>query len=788
MNIENNNINKTQILLPPKVCDKKTLVLDLDETLVHSQFMTFSNPSDVVIKIEIENEIHDIHVMVRPGVKEFLEKMEKFYEIVIFTASVSKYADPLLDIIDKNGYCPYRLFREHCSLFNTTFVKDLKRLGRDLKNIVIVDNSPLSYSLHPENGLPISTWFEDKSDRELYKIMPILEFLSNVHDVREIIPKLVGKDNQIDYEKAKQIIKNYNSSRVNAIENDENKKNFNNNYKNKGKEINLQIINNNNANQNNSNKENLINKHKLVEMAMKNIIASVNPNSVKNNNNIIASVNPNNIIASVNPNSLKVNNNNIIASVNPNYVKNNNIINNNQILKNKGIPKNKIFYPNKKNYHNEEEKNNMKMEIINSINVKKISNNNNPHSAKKYKPAITDINAKSKQKRKNYSSGSNYVKVSSINLNPEGKSIILKTENSNYNNLIKAKNTTPKINKTFNLINKINHTTRSVKYTKKTNTCSVAPTSLNNNNNIKISKSLTKNVLKSKNNNNINKENSIQNKNNKIYKYNNNNLYKSISSNTTSYDELPIHKKQKTPYEFISLQYSKNIHQLKNSADKQKKNNTKIEKIEIIKKKNIFLKTGFIQNKKVINKLNNINTNLTNNLALSYKLNKNNLMMNNFNNFDTSKTIRGPNQMKYNLTNSNILSSNSIINYSPNNKYNKTQIVNNSINHYLKMKNIHKNNYMTNNKLNSNFIKKKDIQNKVGIGDIYEPNSINKIKTTRPKSSTTVKIENKNVNFKNHNNDSKKIKAKYQSKIKFEINEILQKRGISGKIKELKNN
>ena len=80
---------------------------------------------------------------------------------------VSKYSDPLLNIIDKNGYCPYRLFREHCSLFNTTFVKDLKRLGRDLKNIVIVDNSSLSYSLHPENSLSKLTWFEDKSDREL---------------------------------------------------------------------------------------------------------------------------------------------------------------------------------------------------------------------------------------------------------------------------------------------------------------------------------------------------------------------------------------------------------------------------------------------------------------------------------------------------------------------------------------------------------------------------------------------------------------------------------------------
>lgn len=103
--------------------------------------MAFSDPSDVVIQIELENELHDIHVMVRPGVKEFLEKMSKIYEIVIFTASVSKYADPLLNIIDKKGYCPYRLFREHCSLINTTFVKDLQRLGRDIKNIIIVDNS-----------------------------------------------------------------------------------------------------------------------------------------------------------------------------------------------------------------------------------------------------------------------------------------------------------------------------------------------------------------------------------------------------------------------------------------------------------------------------------------------------------------------------------------------------------------------------------------------------------------------------------------------------------------------
>ncbi|MCQ2819813.1 MAG: HAD family hydrolase [archaeon] len=195
-------------LLPERETNKKTLVLDLDETLVHSAFTPFPCPSDVIIQIEIDNEIHDIHVLVRPGVKEFLEEMAKHYEIVIFTASLSKYADPLLDIIDKQGYCPFRLFREHCTLINSTFVKDLVRLGRNLKDIVIVDNSPLSYALNPDNGIPILSWYEDKSDKELYHITPILQFLAYVPDVRDYIKKFV-LNNELNYVKAVQIINAY---------------------------------------------------------------------------------------------------------------------------------------------------------------------------------------------------------------------------------------------------------------------------------------------------------------------------------------------------------------------------------------------------------------------------------------------------------------------------------------------------------------------------------------------------------------------------------------------------
>lgn len=250
------NSNTNLLLLPPQLNSRKTLVLDLDETLVHSQFMEFDNPSDIIIKINIENEVHDIHVMVRPGVKELLETMEKYYEIVIFTASVSKYADPLLNIIDNRGFCPYRLFREHCTIINTTFVKDLQRLGRDLKDVVIVDNSPLSYILHPDNGLPIQTWFEDKSDRELFKIIPILEFLSNVNDVRVYIPKIVD-NNEINYSKALKIINEFHETK----NDNENNKSNNRIFECKNKENDKIIIDNNllkksNNIFDNSNKEN----------------------------------------------------------------------------------------------------------------------------------------------------------------------------------------------------------------------------------------------------------------------------------------------------------------------------------------------------------------------------------------------------------------------------------------------------------------------------------------------------------------------------------------------------
>lgn len=156
--------------------------------------------------MDIEGKIFSIYVLKRPGLEEFLFRMSIIFEVVIYTASLAKYADQLIDNLDPHHYAAHRLFRQHCTSFNNSFVKDLSNLGRDLKNIIIVDNSPSAYALHTENGLPIPTWIDDKEDRCLYDIIPVLEMLAKYSDVRRAINLIVSED-QVDYEKAVERLK-----------------------------------------------------------------------------------------------------------------------------------------------------------------------------------------------------------------------------------------------------------------------------------------------------------------------------------------------------------------------------------------------------------------------------------------------------------------------------------------------------------------------------------------------------------------------------------------------------
>ncbi|KAI9257556.1 HAD-like domain-containing protein [Helicostylum pulchrum] len=180
-------------LLPPLANEdneRKCLVLDLDETLVHSSFKIISNP-DFVVPVEIDNQYHNVYVLKRPGVDEFMRKMGEKYEIVVFTASLAKYADPVLDMLDIHKVVKHRLFRESCFNHKGTYVKDLSQLGRELASTLILDNSPASYIFHTSNAVPVSTWFNDPHDTELTDLIAFLEDLTVVDDVQLVLDNMI---------------------------------------------------------------------------------------------------------------------------------------------------------------------------------------------------------------------------------------------------------------------------------------------------------------------------------------------------------------------------------------------------------------------------------------------------------------------------------------------------------------------------------------------------------------------------------------------------------------------
>ncbi|XP_056594288.1 CTD (carboxy-terminal domain, RNA polymerase II, polypeptide A) small phosphatase-like a isoform X2 [Triplophysa dalaica] len=146
--------------------------------------------ADFIVPVEIDGTVHQVYVLKRPHVDEFLQKMGELFECVLFTASLAKYADPVADLLDQWGVFRVRLFRESCVFHRGNYVKDLSRLGRELNKVIIVDNSPASYIFHPENAVPVQSWFDDVTDTELLDLLPLFEGLSKETDIYSVLQSL----------------------------------------------------------------------------------------------------------------------------------------------------------------------------------------------------------------------------------------------------------------------------------------------------------------------------------------------------------------------------------------------------------------------------------------------------------------------------------------------------------------------------------------------------------------------------------------------------------------------
>lgn len=177
------------VALPPKAASAPpiTLVLDLDETLVHC---SVEEPAtcDLTFGVEFHGIDYQVYVKLRPHLQRFLQAVSQDFEVVVFTASQPVYANELLNRIDPNSsLVHYRLFRESCLQVEGNFLKDLTVLGRDLSQTVLVDNSPHAFGYQLDNGIPIESWFDDPQDRELLKLERFLRRLHGAEDVRPLI-------------------------------------------------------------------------------------------------------------------------------------------------------------------------------------------------------------------------------------------------------------------------------------------------------------------------------------------------------------------------------------------------------------------------------------------------------------------------------------------------------------------------------------------------------------------------------------------------------------------------
>ena len=184
--LEKNKIKEP--FLPPLDTNKfiYTLVLDLDETLVHY--------------IE-EKDKH--YVQVRPYAEYFISEMGKYFEIVIFTSAEEEYANIVLEEIDKNKVISHKLYRRHVEFNDGFCLKDLNKIGRDIKKVCIIDNDKNNFKLHEDNGIEIKEFLGEQDDNELDLLgdllMSIIE--SNLDDIRPVIKDIRNKMKKINEEK-----------------------------------------------------------------------------------------------------------------------------------------------------------------------------------------------------------------------------------------------------------------------------------------------------------------------------------------------------------------------------------------------------------------------------------------------------------------------------------------------------------------------------------------------------------------------------------------------------------
>ncbi|KAJ3417337.1 mitochondrial inner membrane protein required for protein import [Chytridiales sp. JEL 0842] len=164
-----------------------TLCVELNDALVHL----------------VWDVNHGWRVATRPGVKQFLAYLSRYFEIVLYTSSQNYVAQPVVDTLDPYAYIMYKLYRDATRLVDGKYVKDISCINRDESKVILLDTDKDSFKLQPDNGILLKPWKGEKGDTELPKMMKFLEeiallgMLLNVQDLRPLLKAVKSVDEDV---------------------------------------------------------------------------------------------------------------------------------------------------------------------------------------------------------------------------------------------------------------------------------------------------------------------------------------------------------------------------------------------------------------------------------------------------------------------------------------------------------------------------------------------------------------------------------------------------------------
>lgn len=182
--IQKQDIIFRKVKLPESETDKKTLIMNLDETLI---FCCKNLKGDAAISFKYKDKQIKANINLRPHLAEFLEEVSKSFELILFSSSHKCYVNAVLKVIDpENKYFKYIIPAKHCIKFDKYHIKSLKVFNRDLKSMLIVDHLSFAFCKNLDNGIPIVPFSDNKDDIELLLLLGYLKKIQWEKDVRKL--------------------------------------------------------------------------------------------------------------------------------------------------------------------------------------------------------------------------------------------------------------------------------------------------------------------------------------------------------------------------------------------------------------------------------------------------------------------------------------------------------------------------------------------------------------------------------------------------------------------------